>query len=374
MTDRTDHPDGTAPRTVLFTIQHPAHVHFFKHAIWALEDDGHDVHVVARDNEVAVDLLDSYDIEHSVLANESGSLAQLAFVQAAYELRTIYYAYRVDADVVVGVGGVTAAHTAAVVGAESVVFTDTEHATLINKLTHPVADYVVTPSCYTEDAGDSQVTYPSYHELAYLHPDRFTPDPSVFEDMQVDPDEKFVVVRLSAWDSSHDVGASGLKDVTDAVERLEATGATVLITSEVPLPDALERCRTDVAPEAMHHLLAYANLFISEGATMASECAVLGTPAIYVNSLTMGYTDELEARYDLLTHYPEEDEQDAALEHAVSILDDHDAGAWERRRQQLLADKQDTTGVILRMLALAMNDDELVSDDVLDATKVLADT
>jgi predicted glycosyltransferase len=101
---------------------------------------------------------------------------------------------------------------------------------------------------------------------------------------------------------------------------------------------------------------------------------VLGTPAIYVNSLTMGYTDELEARYDLLTHYPEEDEQDAALEHAVSILDDHDAGAWERRRQQLLADKQDTTGVILRMLALAMNDDELVSDDVLDATKVLADT
>ncbi len=36
-------------------------------------------------------------------------------------------------------------------------------------------------------------------------------------------------------------------------------------------------------------LLAYATLFIGEGATMASECAVLGTPAIYVNSLQLGY-------------------------------------------------------------------------------------
>ena len=38
----------------------------------------------------------------------------------------------------------------------------------------------------------------------------------------------------------------------------------------------------------MHHVLASATLFIGEGATMASECAMLGTPAIYINSLNAG--------------------------------------------------------------------------------------
>lgn len=359
--------------TVLITIQHPAHVHFFKHAIAELQAQGRAVHVVARDNEVAVDLLERYDIDHEVLADESSSLAQLAYTQALYELRTIRYARRVDPDVVTGIGGVTAAHVAAVVGAESVVFTDTEHATLINKLTHPVADYVVTPTCYTGDVGDNQIRYPSYHELAYLHPDRFTPDPTVFEDLRVDPEETFVVLRVSAWDSSHDVGASGLDDLEDAVERLEETGATVLITSEIPLPESLERCRTSVPPEEIHHLLACADLFFGEGATMAAESAVLGTPAVYVNSLTMGYTDELETRFGLLSNYSGENRHEAALRRAITVLEADD-DRWERSREHLLSEKQDTTDVILRTLGLAMNDSDLAPDQSVERVKPAADT
>jgi predicted glycosyltransferase len=342
--------------TVLITIQHPAHVHFFKHAIDRLEANGEPVHVVARDNEVAVDLLEAHDVEHTVLADESDSLARLAITQATYELRTIRYARRVEPDVITGIGGVTAAHAAAVTGAESVVFTDTEHATLINRLTHPVADRIVTPACYTDDLGDKQVSYPGYHELAYLHPDRFTPDPAALDDLRVDPEDTFVVLRVSAWDSSHDVGASGFADLGAAVERLEAAGATVLVTSEVPLPDHLERCRTSVPPEDVHHLLAYADCFVGEGATMAAESAVLGTPAVYVNSLTMGYTDELGDRYDLLASYPQAGSHDAALDHAVELVESADSDRLQTRRERLLADTGDTTAVILRQLAAAVGD------------------
>jgi predicted glycosyltransferase len=49
----------------------------------------------------------------------------------------------------------------------------------------------------------------------------------------------------------------------------------------------------------MHDLLFYASLFIGEGATMASECAVLGTPAIYINSLNAGYLKEQEEQLSL---------------------------------------------------------------------------
>jgi hypothetical protein len=349
--------------TVLITIQHPAHVHFYKHAIAELQADDHEVHVVARDNEVAVELLERYDIEHEVLADEADSLARLALVQVAYEFRAVRYARRVDPDVVTGIGGVTAAHVAAMVGAESVVFTDTEHATLINRLTHPVADHVITPTCYDGDAGEDQVRYPSYHELAYLHPDRFTPDPSALSDLRVDPDDTFVVFRVSAWTSSHDVGASGFEDLADAVDRLEATGATVLITSEVPLPESLERCRTDVPPEDIHHLLAYADCFVGEGATMASESAVLGTPAVYVNSLTMGYTDELEAEYGLVFNFPDKGDHDAALQRAVEILEKPDDATWRRRRARLIADKRDTTEVVLGALGMALGGDDPIGAD-----------
>ena len=339
--------------TVLVTIQHPAHVHFYKHAIERLQTAGEEVHVVARDNEIAVDLLERYGIEHTVLADESTSLADLAVTQAAYEFRAIRYARRVDPEVVTGIGGVTASHTALAVGAKSVVFTDTEHETLINRLTHPVADTIVTPECYQDDLGEKQVRYPGYHELAYLHPDRFTPDPSVLDDRRVDPEDTFAVVRVSAWDSSHDVGASGFADLGAAVERLEDAGATVLVTSEVPLPDDLERCRTSIPPEQMHHLLAFADLFVGEGATMAAESAVLGTPAVYVNSLTMGYTNELEARYGLLRHYPEAGTHHAALHRGIAVLDDADADQWAERGDQLLAEKCDTTEVVLRELVAA---------------------
>lgn len=334
----------------IITIQHPAHVHFFKYAIRELEGAGHEVHVVARDKEIAVDLLERYDIDHTVLSGAAHSLPELAAVQARYEWRLYRYARRVDPDVITGIGGVAASHVARVLDAKSIIFTDTEHATLINTLAHPFADVVCTPTCYHDEIGDQQVRYPGYHELAYLHPDRFTPDPSVLESIGVDPDETLAVVRLNGWDSSHDIGATGLDDSHEVVRRLEDAGARVLITSEIPLPAELERCQVTVPPHQIHHVLSDANLFIGEGATMAAECAVLGTPAVYVNSLTMGYTDELESEYGLLYNFPEDGSQDAALERAISILEAPDDGRWAARRERLLKDKVDTTDVILQFL------------------------
>lgn len=62
----------------------------------------------------------------------------------------------------------------------------------------------------------------------------------------------------------------------------------VFITSEETLPDHLKPYQIKIEPHLMHDALAFANLYIGEGATMASECAMLGTPAIYVNTLDAG--------------------------------------------------------------------------------------
>lgn len=70
----------------------------------------------------------------------------------------------------------------------------------------------------------------------------------------------------------------------------------IFISSEGNLTDEFERYRVKIPVNRMHDVLTFAHLFIGEGATMASECAMLGTPAIYVNSLDVGYLKEQERR------------------------------------------------------------------------------
>lgn len=330
----------------IFTIQHPAHVHFFRYAVEELEDAGHEVHVFARENEMTGELLETFGIEHEVLAGESSSLLSLAGVQATYEARLFARARRLDPDVLAAIGGVAVSHVAAAVGARSVVFYDTEHATLIHRLAYPFADVICTPECYDDDLGERQVRYPGYHELAYLHPNRYTPDESVLEGTGLDPSDTIAVCRFSSWDSSHDLGQGGFEDLVGVVEHLESHGAAVRLTSETDLPAALEPYRLDIPPEGMHDLLYYADLSIGEGATTAAESALLGTPAVYVNSLSMGYTDELD-EYGLLYQYNGPRRHARGLDRATKILETDDPEQWHRRREAVLAEKCDTTEVIV---------------------------
>jgi predicted glycosyltransferase len=350
---------------VLVTIQHPAHVHFFRNAVSELRSAGHEVHVFARRNEVTVDLLETYGIEHAVLAGESDSLGKLAVVQATYEARLLQRARRLDPDVMAAIGGVAVSHVAKLVGARSVVFYDTEHATIIRRLAYPFADEVCTPDCYTGHVGSGHTTYPGYHELAYLHPDRYSPDDSVLADEGLAGTDTLAICRFSSWDSSHDLGQGGFDDPADVVEHLHDVGATVRLTSETDLPPDLERFRLSVAPERMHDLLYHADLYVGEGATTAAEAAILGTPAVYVNTLTMGYTTELEERYGLLFQHDGPNRHVEGILRARELAANCDGRRWERRRDRLLSEKHDTTEVVLdRLLRPAAEVEEAVEADV----------
>ncbi len=340
---------------VVVTIQHPGHVHFFKHAIRELEARGHELFVFARENEVAADLLERYDIDYEMLAGTYDSLPSLVAVQATYEARLLARVLRIRPDVITAIGGPAATHAAKLVGARSVVFYDTEHATIIKKLAYPFADAVYTPDCYRDEIGPKQVRYPGYHELAYLHPDRFEPDPAVLSENGIDSDGKLAIVRFSGWDSSHDMGQGGFDDPSEVVERLEAAGACVLITSEVDLPPDLEPYRLTTDPAGMHDLLYYADVFVGEGATTAAEAALLGTPAVYVNTLTMGYIDDIEER-GLLFGYDGPDRHERGLERAIEILEDDDPERWARSRDRAIEGMIDVTDVIVAAIEGAGTD------------------
>jgi len=338
---------------VLVAVHHPAHVHFFKHAIRSLERAGHGVHVIARDKDIVTELLSHYGITYDVLVDDYAGKLDLVRKQFLYEYRVLKTARRFDPDVAVAIGSPAIAHLSAVTDTASVIFTDTEHARLQNSLTFPFADRICTPDCYTATVNDRHVTYPSYHELAYLHPNWFSPDSSILERVEVDEIKRLVIMRLVAWEAVHDVGDQGFDDVADVVTKLEDKGARVLITAETDLPAAVEHYRVEVPPHRIHDLMYCADLFIGESATMAAESAVLGTPAVFVSSSRRGYTDELQEEYGLVFNYSDVDRQRAGIEQAMSILDDYHTAEWEKRRKSVLNDKIATTEFVLDQIAIA---------------------
>jgi predicted glycosyltransferase len=330
---------------VLVDINHPAHVHLFKHTIRELRDQGHEVRITARKKDIALELLEAYDLEYTTLSEKRPGFPGLA-VEYARRLKGMFQVAReFEPDAYVGLNPAIS-HVSSVLGGRSVLLHDTEQAELKEKLFSRFTDVVLTPECFEKELGDSQVRYPGYHELAYLHPGRFDPSDDVLEGAGLGADDRFVILRLVSWGASHDIGNSGFGDTIRAVERLEEQGVEVLITSETDLPAGLDPYQISVPPERIHDLMYYADLLIGESPTMATEAAVLGTPAIFVHSTELGYTNELEVKYELVYNYAASDRQKQSLEKAVNILQT-DPSTFEARRVEMLEDKVDTTEVIL---------------------------
>ena len=100
-----------------------------------------------------------------------------------------------------------------------------------------------------------------------------------------------------ALTASHDIGLPHM-NVAEGLElvRLVAARERLFITSETPLPEPFGPWLFPLPPERIHHALAFADLYVGEGITMASEAAVLGTPAVLLNGLRMGYCLEAEEK------------------------------------------------------------------------------
>lgn len=329
---------------------HPAHVHLFKNVIWRLQEKGHNVLVTARNKEVTIDLLKAYKFEYIKVGEIGSTKADLMreWINRDYEILKI--AKKFNPDVLMGMSNPCVAHVSWILRKKAILLDDSEVTNFSHKITYPFANVICTPSLYKKDLGKKQVRYDGYHELAYLHPNYFTPNPSVLEYFGLNQRDKYVILRFVSWGANHDVGHKGLslEDKRRAVHELEKYGR-VLITSEKPLPDDLEKYRISAPPEKMHDLLFYAQMLFGDSQTMTTEAAILGTPAIRCNSFVgendMSNFKELENKYGLIFNYNNSEE---SLEKAVELL--HKSGLkeeWSGKKERLLKDKIDVTGFFI---------------------------
>ena len=136
-----------------------------------------------------------------------------------------------------------------------------------------------------------------------------------------------------------------------------------LFSSERPLEPQFEQYRIKINPLDMHHVMAYASLYIGDSQTMAAEAGVLGVPFVRFNDFVgrIGYLRELEDKYELgygihATPLAEDSDirrNDGSLqlsgveelykrvEALVNMSEEQRQKTWAERRHKMLSEKID---------------------------------
>jgi predicted glycosyltransferase len=335
----------------LVDLSHPAHLHFFKNMIKKLERDGNQVQITAREKDVLIPLLDAYNFDYSIVGGHAKGTLGKSLNMLRRDLGILKIARSNNSDILIGSYNPYIAHVGKLIGKPSITFADTENVGFEKMLTFPFTDVICTPQCFRERIDEKKhVRFNGYKELAYLHPNYFKPDPAVLDEAGIGRKDRFTIIRFISWNALHDISLKGIgqNSEVDFVEKLKEYG-DVLITSEKKLSSKLEKYNIKIDPSKIHSLLSYAQLYIGEGGTMATEAAVLGTPSVHIEALRHGGASgemsgnflELRDKYRLMYMFPD---YHTALRKASQILEMKNPKAeWKKRRNKLLRDKIDVT-------------------------------
>ena len=331
---------------ILIDLQHPADLHFFRNAVDRLREQGHEVKLTGRDKDILVTLAAEYGLEVEFFGRARPGVFKMGCELFQRWLRLRHIIRHWQPDRMMAIAGTYISIPGWLTGTPTSVFYDTEHATLSNILSYPFCSCVHVPRCYRKPIQWNHKRYNGYHELAYLHPNYFTPDSSVLDEVGIGKDDIFSVVRFVGWEAAHDIGRKGLTEEgrISAVRRLQKHGP-VFISCEGELPAELEEYRLRLPLSRIHHLMSYATLIFGESPTMCSEGAVLGVPGIYINPLELGYTDEQEQEFGIVFNFNPQ-KQDEAIDKGEAILCNSSTSEWQKKREKLLAEKIDVTKMI----------------------------
>ncbi len=332
-------------KKVAIFINTPAQVYFYSNIIKQLEVQGHNVIILAREYGMTLSLLDKMNFRYLIHAKAAKS--KLGTVLAFLHSISVSYSYlrRFEPDLLVG--DPCAASISMFLRCPCIAFIDSCIGTggifyvIIYKL---LAKTVLTPTTFEKNMGKKQVRIRGYKELAYLYPNYFLADPSIYEELGMNRGERYVILRFNVFDAVHDIGRHGfsLADKFELVRKLEKH-ARVFISPEGSLPQDLESYRLPISYHRIHHALYYAHLLVADTGTMITEAAVLGTPGIlsFSSAGKFGNFVELEQKYHLIFNYQE---PAGAIEKAVELIQQPDLKEkWAEKRQKLLADKIDVT-------------------------------
>ena len=291
---------------VLIQLSHPAHFHLYKNVGKNLMADGHQVLFVIKSKDILETLLQNAGLPYVNINQHAhrGSKFGILWDMLVRDFRIVRLCRKHKIDLLTG-STPDIAHAGWWLRKWRINTGEDDLAVV------PMFRYVGGPfmqCAVSPDPCDGGVLeritthYPGYHELAYLHPNHFTPLREVVEGYGIDVEKTYFVLRFASLNAHHDSGIKGIN--TEVAQRLVdilSPHGRIYITSERPLEPQFEQYRIHINPLDMHHVMAFASLYIGDSQTMAAEAGVLGVPFVRFNDFVgrIGYLRELEDVYEL---------------------------------------------------------------------------
>lgn len=352
-------------KKVLIDIGHPAHVHLFRNFIKEYKEG---CIVTVKDIPSAKDLLKLYNIDFIELGQKKDSMLGKLQRQFSYNYEVLKIVKREK--IAFGLGtSITIPHVSKLSSMKSIVFDDDDDNVqpFFTYFAHPFADALLSPEALkgTRRRKDT-IYYAGYHELAYLHPKRFTPDPTILKEAGIAEGEKYFILRFNSFKAHHDIGVKGLslENKRAIIKELSKYGK-ILITTEREMDEEFKQYKIKVPQDKIHSLIYYAEMLIGDSQTMTSEAAVLGTPSLRCNTFAgrISYLQEEEDKYKLTYAFLPEN-FDKMFTKLKELLNKSDLKQeWQKRRQKLLSEKIDVTSFMLWFVNNYPNSKEILKKD-----------
>lgn len=322
---------------VLIDIGHPAHYHNYKNLIKYLIKSNHNIVVTIRNRDVISNLLLNDNIPFVNINDASTNLFGLFSELFSRTIKLYRIAKKNDIDVFFG--SINVAWVSKLLNTKSYIFAedDDDIIEFLVNFGYPFFTKIFNPDCIKfKKQRHKRVLYNSYHELAYLHPNNFEPKIDILNKYNLQ-EKKYIILRLNSHNAHHDVGAKGISN--DLYLKIND------LLKEYTIIESRENSKThQIEPWDMHHVLAHAKMIISDSQTMTIEAAVLGIPAVRINTFIGKSTviEELEqTKYKLaFGFYPHQEEESLkTIEYLVN--DSGVDGIWQERRKKMLSEKCD---------------------------------
>ena len=333
---------------ILVEINHPAQVHKLKNLIKQLELRNK-ILVLSRDKEVTLQLLEANKIKNKCISKQRKFKLWLLveFIQRLFV--ALYYIIKFKPEVMFGFSAINICLLGKLFRIKTLLFADTEDAGIISKLTFPYASKIIIPATFKRSFGNREIRFKGTHELSYLM--NFKHDKSIYSLLGIKPSEKYVLLRFISWQAVHDTKEFGLsyKQKIRLINLLNKK-FKIFISSEKALPKELNKYQLQIPPHKIHDVMCFADLFIGESQSMATEAALLGTPSIRYSSLVgkmhaLGQYNELQKK-GLVYSTKDEEELFKLVEKLVNMKDRKKI--WQKRRDAYFKDKDDPTDIVLK--------------------------
>ena len=329
---------------IIVDIAHPAHVNFFKNALYTLADEGHEVIVTALRRgklpRIVESELSRFPI-HYVGRHRGTRFSIIVEANLLKIVRLFWLILRIRPDFGLSVGSFTMGAVLKLFGIPNVQFDDDPERTMNVLLERLTSTRLFFPPIVEPHRNVG--TMRALKEWAYLSPQYFSSDVSVLDDYGLKPGWYIFVREVS----------TGSLNYLDQAENTVASFAHQL-SKQYPILLSLEdKQAASMYPEEwihlqepiadIHSLLYYSRLVISSGDSMAREGALLGVPSFYVGVRNMKANDLLKNR-GVLFQAPA---TEAAQQINQALNQDWDSTTRDLSRSSLAEEWDDITEFII---------------------------